>query len=70
MYIHVTVKTNQKKEYIKKIKDLYFEVSVKEKPERNMANTRILEILHEYFDSRVRIVNGHQSPKKLVEIGD
>ena len=68
-YIHVKVITGAKKEIWKKKSEDHFEVSVKEKAERNMANTRILEIIAEYFKvsrSKVRIVNGHHHPSKLL----
>ena len=71
MYIKVVAKTQAKKESIvKKSKD-YFIISVKEKAERNLANSRILEILAQYFKvpkGRVRIVNGHHHPHKLLVV--
>ncbi len=69
MYIHVKVKTKQKKEYIKELKPQYFEVSVKEKAEKNLANKRILKILQKYFKTqKVKIINGHRSPNKLISV--
>lgn len=69
MYIHVKVKAGMKKEsFVKKTED-FFEVSVKEKAERNMANTRVLELVAIHFKipkNKVRIVNGHRSPSKLI----
>jgi uncharacterized protein YggU (UPF0235/DUF167 family) len=73
MYIHVLVTAGAKKENFKKIKDDHFEISVKEKAERNLANTRVLEIVAEYFKiskNKVRIVNGHRHPSKLLIIED
>ena len=69
MYIHVKVKTKQKKEYIKELKEGYFEISVKEKAEKNLANQRILEILKKHLNtSKIRIINGHHSPSKLISV--
>ena len=71
MYIHVKAKTNQKNEHIKPLKEGYFEVSVKEKAEKNMANKRILELLKTYLNkSKMRIINGHHSPNKLISTED
>lgn len=71
MYIHLKVKTKQKEEYFKPLKEGYFEVSVKEKAEKNQANKRILELLKQYFNkSKVKIINGHHSPSKLISIED
>jgi uncharacterized protein YggU (UPF0235/DUF167 family) len=71
MYIHVTVTAGARKESIKETKPNYFTISVREKPERNMANKRILELIAEHFGisaSRVRITNGHRHPSKLLVI--
>lgn len=49
----------------------HFEISVKEKAERNMANTRVLELIAGYFKvpvSKVRIINGHRHPSKLIVV--
>jgi uncharacterized protein YggU (UPF0235/DUF167 family) len=73
MYIHVLVTAGAKKESLKlKSKD-HFEISVKEKAERNMANTRVLELVAEYFKipkNKVRIINGHKHPSKLIIVED
>jgi len=70
-YIHVKVKAGVKKEsFVQKTKDSFL-VSVKEKAERNMANARVLELIAEHFKvsiSRVRIINGHKHPSKLIVI--
>ena len=72
-YIHVLVSAGAKKELLKlKSKD-HFEISVKEKAERNMANTRVLELVAEHFKipkNKVRIVSGHKHPSKLLIIED
>jgi len=71
MYIKVIVTAGAKKEILKKKKENTFEISVKEKAERNLANGRVLEIVAEYFKvpvKKVRIVNGHQHPHKLMII--
>jgi uncharacterized protein YggU (UPF0235/DUF167 family) len=69
MYIHLKVKTKQKEERLEEVKENYFEISVREKAERNGANKRIIEILKEYFStSDIKIINGHHSPKKLISV--
>ena len=68
-YIHLKVRAGVKKEsFVKKTEDS-FEISVKEKAERNMANIRVLELVAEHFKvptNKVRIVNGHRHPSKLL----
>ena len=70
-YIHLKVTAGAKKEsFVKKSKD-HFIMSIKEKAERNMANTRVVQLIAEYFKvskSKVRIVNGHHHPSKLLVI--
>lgn len=69
MYIHIKVKTTQRKEIIEKLDDTHLVISVKEKPERNLANTRIIEICKELYKAKVvRIISGVHSPSKLLSI--
>ncbi len=73
MYIHLKVKTGMKKESLLRKNEDHFEISVREEAERNMANNRILEIVSGYFKvskNKVRIVNGHHSPSKLLIVED
>ncbi|MDE2399947.1 MAG: DUF167 domain-containing protein [Patescibacteria group bacterium] len=68
-YIHLKVTAGAKKESWKKKSEDHFEVSVKEKAEKNFANSRILVLVAEYFKvpkNKVRIVNGHKHPSKLL----
>jgi uncharacterized protein YggU (UPF0235/DUF167 family) len=71
MYIKVKVLAGSKKEEVKKkSKDTYL-ISVREKAERNMANTRVCEIMAHLLNVRikdVRIISGHQSPSKILSI--
>jgi len=71
MYIHVKVTPNSKKEKFEQISDDHFEVHVREKAERNMANKRARELVAEHFcvpAGKVRIINGHHSPSKLISV--
>ena len=70
-YIHVKVSAGAGKESFKKKSVDHFLISVREKAERNMANNRVLELVAEHFKipkNKVRIVNGHRSPSKLLII--
>ena len=63
---------NSKKEEIRALKENSFEIKVKEPAERNLANKRICEILNHHFknpEGGVKIINGHNSPIKLIKIG-
>ena len=68
-YIHAKVVANARKEIITKKNEDHFEIWVKEKAERNMANNKVLELVAKHFKipvSKVRIVNGHHHPSKLL----
>jgi uncharacterized protein YggU (UPF0235/DUF167 family) len=72
-YIHIKVTASAGKEKFRKINEDHFEISVKEKAENNLANKRVLEITANYFKvpiNKVRIVNGHRHPSKLLIIED
>lgn len=71
MYIKVRVKAQAKKESIKETKDRHFGISVKEPAQRNMANKRVIELIANHYrvpHSKVRIINGHHSPSKLLTV--
>ena len=73
MYIKVRVKTGQKKESVVEKSNTSFSISVKEKPERNSANTRVITIVAERLGvpaKKVRIISGHHAPSKLLSIID
>ena len=71
MYIKVVARTGIKKEELIKKSEDHFLISVKEKAKNNLANKRIIEILAIYFKvpkEKVRIVNGHHHPHKLIVV--
>ncbi|KKQ02575.1 MAG: hypothetical protein US18_C0039G0011 [Parcubacteria group bacterium GW2011_GWB1_36_5] len=68
-YIHAKVTAGAGKESFKQKSEDHFEISVKEEAKRNMANTRVLELVANHFKvplNKVRIVNGHRHPSKLL----
>jgi uncharacterized protein YggU (UPF0235/DUF167 family) len=71
MYIKVRVVAGQRKEKIDVLKEDSLKLWLKEKAERNLANTRVLEIIAKHFKvakGKVKIINGHNSPSKLLVI--
>ncbi len=71
MYIKVRVKTGAKNELISAVSRDHFEISVRQKPEQNMANRRIVELVALQFAlsaKKVRIVSGHHSPSKILSV--
>lgn len=72
-YVHVKVKAGVRKEEFVRKNEEHFEISVREKAERNMANGRVLELLAKHFGiakNKIRIVNGHHHPSKLLVVED
>ena len=71
MFIKVNVQTSSRKEIVEKKSENHFIISVKEPPERNLANDRICEIISLLFKvsrKAVRIINGHHSSSKMLSI--
>ena len=71
VYIKVRVKTGQKKESVLEASKTSFQISVKEKAERNSANARIIKIIAARLGvpvKTVRIINGHHTPSKLLSV--
>ena len=67
------VTAGARKETFSQKSEDHFEVSVREKAERNMANTRVLELAASHFKipvKKIRIVNGHKHPSKLIVIDE
>ena len=73
MYIKVRVKAGAKKDEIEQLNETTFNVSVKADARQNMANKSVVRIVAKYLEieeNKVRIINGHQSPSKLISILD
>ena len=73
MYIRVSVSAGAKKEVFKQVKNDSFLAAVKDPPEQNRANKRVLELVATHFGilpKQIRIVSGHHSPGKILSIPD
>jgi uncharacterized protein YggU (UPF0235/DUF167 family) len=71
MFITVKVTAGAKKETLEQLGADSFRISVREPAERNLANGRVLELVAGHFKvpaGKVRIVNGHHSPSKILSI--
>ncbi len=74
MKISVQAKPNSKEERVEKVliddQEIY-RISVKEPPIQGRANAAIIKLLADYFKvplGKVRIVSGHTSRQKIIEI--
>lgn len=73
MYVKARVAAGAKREEFSRDSDTHFTIAVREKAERNAANTRVRELIARHFGvpaGKVRIVNGHQSPSKLLDVAN
>lgn len=73
MYIKVQVTPNAKREDCVRESDDHFRIAVKEPAERNLANTRVRELLAQEFAvpiGSVRHISGHRSPSKIFSLPD
>ena len=69
MYIKIRTKAGAKKEEVVAESVDHFLVSVRQKAERNMANTRVLDIFRARFPGKsVRLISGHHSPSKIISV--
>jgi uncharacterized protein YggU (UPF0235/DUF167 family) len=71
MYVKVHVYPGMKKEHVKKLKEHTYELVLKVPAERNAANDRVKEIIADIYKvtgADVRIVTGHHSPSKILDV--
>ena len=71
MKLAVTVKPLSGKDTVEKLADGSFKVCVRKAPEKGKANESVREILAEHFQvpkSRVAILRGETSRKKIISI--
>ena len=71
MRINIKAKPSARESKVEKIDEINYIVSVKKPPIQGQANQAIIKLLAEYFNTssiRVRIVIGHTSRNKIIEI--
>lgn len=71
MYIKIRVYAGNKKETFTQVSKDHFEATVREKAERNMANKKIITLIAHHYSisiTKVRLVTGHHSQSKILEI--
>ena len=71
MRLAITVKTNAGKNDVRRQPDGSLLVCVSVSPVEGKANKRVVELLAEYLGrpkSAIRILHGHSSRRKLVEV--
>ncbi len=68
MKIYIKARPNSKVEKIEKISDNIFNIWVREPAVDNKANYAIEKAIAEYFNAHAKIISGHNSKTKVIEI--
>ncbi len=71
MKISVKVKTGAREEKIENLGENNFFVSVRQRPEKGLANKSVIKVVAKYFKltpTMIKIVSGHSSKQKIIEI--
>ncbi len=71
MLISIRVKAGASKELVERISDTKFKISVREKPQDDQANRRVIAVLAGHLQvpiTKIRIVKGRHSPSKILSI--
>lgn len=71
MHLKVKVFTNAKKDKLEKISEGRFQCFVREKPENNLANKKMLALLARHLNisiKKLNIVKGRRQPNKIILI--
>ncbi len=71
MYIKARVAAGARIDRLTQTSKDHFEISVKEKAERNLANMKVIELVACHYSipkGKVRIVTGHHSASKIMSI--
>jgi len=70
MILHIKIKPNSKKELIQKVSDKEYKVELKEPPENNKANKRLINLLSKEFKVPAKNIKikTPSSRNKIIEI--
>ncbi|MBY0294335.1 DUF167 domain-containing protein [Patescibacteria group bacterium] len=71
MQLSVRVTAGARRDVVEEVSDKRLKISVKEKPEQGAANVRVAALVAAHFGvpkSRVRIIRGHKTSSKIIEI--
>lgn len=71
MLIHVKIEPESKEDSVTEKNKTSYTVKVREEAKENRANNKMLILLAEHFKiekNKIRIITGHHSPSKIIEI--
>jgi uncharacterized protein (TIGR00251 family) len=70
MIIKVKARPNSGRQEVQKISGEEYKVYLKKSPEDNKANEELLKLLKKHFQSEAKIIKGHASRNKIIEVKD
>jgi len=68
MKLNIKVQPNSGRQEIKQISENEYKIFLKKSPEDNKANKELIKLLSKNFNSKVNIIKGHTSKKKVIEL--
>ncbi|UCH56987.1 MAG: DUF167 domain-containing protein [Candidatus Bathyarchaeota archaeon] len=68
MRIIIDVKTGVDSDEIEKIDDRHYLIRVKAERKKGKANVAALKLLRKHFGRPARIISGHTSSRKIIEL--
>jgi uncharacterized protein (TIGR00251 family) len=66
--IEIDVKTESKNQSLEKIDENHYLVRVTSPRRKGKANREIIKLLQKHFKCPVKIISGHRSKKKIIEL--
>ena len=67
MKLNIKVQPNSGRQEIQKISKDEYKVFLKKSPEDNKANKELIKFLSKYLHSKVKIIKGSTSKRKVIE---
>jgi len=70
MIIKAKVRPNSGRQEIQKVSEDKYKIFLKKSPEDNKANDELVGLLKKHFKSEAKIIKGHTSKNKIIEVKD
>ncbi|MFH1238402.1 MAG: DUF167 domain-containing protein [archaeon] len=68
MRLNIKVQPNSGRQEIKQISENEYKIFLKKSPEDNKANEELIKLLSKKFNSKVNIIKGRTSKRKVIEL--
>lgn len=68
MRLNIKVQPNSGRQEIKQISENEYKIFLEKSPEDNKANEELIKLLSKKFNSKVNIIKGRTSKRKVIEL--